>query len=100
MAQTASLTRSSAAWPGRMIRTFGFIDPPERGGGCHLHTAARRKQVICSAAGGTIPAHQPWRGAMHHPGVFDGVFIAMFVLCFIIRAPWEVRIRKIGTVES
>lgn len=37
---------------------------------------------------------------MHHPGVFDGVFIAMFVLCFIIRAPWEVRNRKIGTVES
>jgi protein-S-isoprenylcysteine O-methyltransferase Ste14 len=21
---------------------------------------------------------------MHHPGMFDGVFIAMFVLCFII----------------
>jgi protein-S-isoprenylcysteine O-methyltransferase Ste14 len=37
---------------------------------------------------------------MHHPGVIDGVFIAMFVLCFIIRAPLEVRNRKIGTVES
>jgi protein-S-isoprenylcysteine O-methyltransferase Ste14 len=37
---------------------------------------------------------------MHHPGMFDVVFIAMFVLCFIIRAPLEVRNRKIGTVDS
>jgi protein-S-isoprenylcysteine O-methyltransferase Ste14 len=37
---------------------------------------------------------------MHHPGMFDGVFIAMFALCFIIRAPLEIRNRTIGTVES
>jgi protein-S-isoprenylcysteine O-methyltransferase Ste14 len=37
---------------------------------------------------------------MHHAGTFDVVFIAMFVLCFVIRAPLEVRNKKIHAVES
>jgi protein-S-isoprenylcysteine O-methyltransferase Ste14 len=32
--------------------------------------------------------------------MFDAVFIAMFILCFVIRVPLEARNRKIGTVES
>jgi protein-S-isoprenylcysteine O-methyltransferase Ste14 len=37
---------------------------------------------------------------MHHAGMFDVVFLAMFALCFVIRAPLEVRNRKIRAVES
>jgi protein-S-isoprenylcysteine O-methyltransferase Ste14 len=37
---------------------------------------------------------------MHHAGIFDAVFIAMFALCFIIRAPLEYRNKKIKAVES
>ena len=37
---------------------------------------------------------------MHHADMFDVVFLAMFALCFVIRAPLEVRNRKIRAVES
>ena len=37
---------------------------------------------------------------MHHAGMFDVVFMAMFVLCVVIRAPLEVRNRKTRAVES
>ena len=37
---------------------------------------------------------------MHHAGMFDVVFIAMFALCFAIRAPLEFRNKKIKSVES
>jgi protein-S-isoprenylcysteine O-methyltransferase Ste14 len=37
---------------------------------------------------------------MHHAGILDVVFIAMFALCFVIRAPLEFRNKKIKAVES
>lgn len=37
---------------------------------------------------------------MHHAGMFDVVFMVMFVCCFVIRAPLEVRNRKIRAVET
>jgi hypothetical protein len=37
---------------------------------------------------------------MHHAGMFDVGFLAMFALCFVIRAPLEVRNRKIRAVGS
>jgi protein-S-isoprenylcysteine O-methyltransferase Ste14 len=37
---------------------------------------------------------------MHHTGMFDVVFLAMFAMCFAIRAPLEVRNRKIRAAES
>jgi len=37
---------------------------------------------------------------MHHAGMFDVVFLAMFALCFVIRAPIEVRNKRLRAVES
>jgi protein-S-isoprenylcysteine O-methyltransferase Ste14 len=37
---------------------------------------------------------------MHHAGMFDVVFLAMFALCLVIRAPLEVRNKTIRAVES
>ena len=37
---------------------------------------------------------------MHHAGMFDVVFLAMFALCVVIRAPIEARTRRIRAVES
>ena len=37
---------------------------------------------------------------MHHLGVFDYIFIAMIVLCLLIRGPWEYRNKKLKPVES
>lgn len=37
---------------------------------------------------------------MHYLGRFDYVFIAMWALCFIIRAPWEYKNKKLKPVES
>jgi hypothetical protein len=50
----------------------------------------------------TIPGdvHIKRGAAMHYAGICDVVFIAMFVLCFVIRAPVEVRNKKIKAVES
>jgi protein-S-isoprenylcysteine O-methyltransferase Ste14 len=37
---------------------------------------------------------------MHHAGTFDAVFLAMFCVCFAIRAPLDIRNRKVKAVES
>jgi protein-S-isoprenylcysteine O-methyltransferase Ste14 len=37
---------------------------------------------------------------MHHAGMFDVVFLAMFVACFVIRAPLELRNKRIRSVET
>lgn len=37
---------------------------------------------------------------MHHTGWFDGVFIVMWVCCFLIRMPAEFRSSRTETVES
>ena len=37
---------------------------------------------------------------MHHAGTFDAVFLAMFCVCFAIRAPLDIRNRKAKAVES
>ncbi|MTV39595.1 protein-S-isoprenylcysteine O-methyltransferase [Duganella radicis] len=37
---------------------------------------------------------------MHHLGVFDWIFVAMMVLCFLIRGPWEFRNKQSRAVES
>jgi protein-S-isoprenylcysteine O-methyltransferase Ste14 len=37
---------------------------------------------------------------MHHADMFDVVFLAMFALCVVIRAPIEVRNKRIRAVES
>ena len=37
---------------------------------------------------------------MHHAGMYDVVFTVMFVLCFVIRAPLELRNKKVRAVES
>lgn len=37
---------------------------------------------------------------MHQLGMFDMVFVAMVVLCFVVRAPWEYRNKKLRATES
>jgi len=37
---------------------------------------------------------------MSHLGVFDWIFVAMMVVCFLIRGPWELRNKKSKAVES
>jgi protein-S-isoprenylcysteine O-methyltransferase Ste14 len=37
---------------------------------------------------------------MHHAGMFDLVFLAMFALCFVIRAPLQIRNRKVRAAEA
>lgn len=37
---------------------------------------------------------------MHHLGIFDYIFIALIILCLLIRGPWEYRNKKSKPVES